>query len=150
MPNVIEWKTRLAVTYTDEDGNSGPITPIDSFTPTFSLAVEQLHSLEATHIGAIFSPPSISFSMTVKAMGDAVGILTSLALQGKRFQVLLQETQDSHDWSFSHIVMDDCIITSASPSPTMISGVPAATFSGFSLKTTATPKNAKEASVGHK
>src|SRR5690242_15063821 len=135
-----DWKSRLVVSYTDQDNNTVEITPIDSFTPTFALAVEVLHSLEATHIGAIYSPSNISFSMTVKAIGPVVGQITSLALQGKRFNVLLHETNDSHDWSFTRILMEDCIITSASPSPTTISGAPAATLSGLSLKTTATPK----------
>jgi hypothetical protein len=136
-----DWKTRLAVSYVDQDNQSGPITPIDAFTPSFSLNAEALHSLEATHIGAVFSPQGVTFTMTVKAIGDAAARLTILALKGKRFNVTLQESQNGGtDWSFSHVVLADCIITSATPTAATIAGAPAATFSGFSLGATAEPK----------
>jgi hypothetical protein len=143
-----DWKnTRLAVSYTDEDGNNVQVTPIDAYTPTFSLNAEVLHSLEQTHMGVIFTPQSISFSMTVKAIGDAVGRLTILAMQAKRFDITIQEN-DGNDWSFKSIVLSDCIITSASPSPASISGAPAATFSGFSLTAKADPKAGTAFSIG--
>ncbi len=145
-----DWKTRLAVSYKDQDGNEVEITPIDAFTPTFALNAEVLHSLEATHIGAIYSPSTITFSMTVKAIGPVAGQLTVLALEGKRFNVLLQETDDGHDWAFSQLVMEDCIITSASPTAATISGAPSATFSGISLKSSVVPKVGSKAETGHK
>lgn len=135
-----DWKTRLAVSYTDEDGNTVNITPIDSYTPTFSLNAEALHSIEQTHIGVIYQPQAMSFSMTVRAIGNVAAQLTSLALEGKTFDIVLQETDDGDDWAFKTIVMKNCIITSASPSPAAISGAPAATFSGFSLAASAEPK----------
>jgi hypothetical protein len=128
-----DWNTRLAVTYTDTDGNTVPITPIDSFAPTFALNAEALHSIEATHMGVIYSPEGMTFTMTVKAIGDVAAKLTSLALQGKHFDVVLQETDDGHDWSFKSIVMQRCLITSAGPTTATVSGAPSATFSGFSL-----------------
>jgi thiamine pyrophosphokinase len=131
-----DWKTRLAVSYVDEDKQKVDVTPITSFTPTFSLNAEALHSLEATHIGVIFSPQAMSFSMTVPAIGDAAGKLTALALKGKRFDVTLQEANGS-DWSFKTVVMSQCVITNAQPSAASISGAPAATFSGFSLAASA-------------
>jgi hypothetical protein len=134
-----EWKTRLAVSYI-EGGKTVAISPIDSYTPTFSLNAEAMHSIEQTHIGVIYMPQSMSFSMTVKAIGDVAANLTSLALEGKTFDILLQETDDGNDWSFKKLVMTNCIITSASPSPASISGAPAATFSGFSLAASAEPK----------
>ncbi|HEX3931749.1 MAG TPA: hypothetical protein VHW64_13670 [Nocardioides sp.] len=145
-----DWNTRLAVTYTDPDGTDHQITPITSFTPTFGTTAEPLHSIERTHVGVVFSPQQLTFSMTVPAVGDAAGKLTAIALQGQRFKVTLQE-QIGNDWSFSTIVMDQCVITSASPSPATVSGVPSATFSGFSnhvestdsssQKTTAPPQS---------
>lgn len=134
-----EWKTRLAVSYI-EGGNAVTISPIDSYTPTFSLNAEALHSIEQTHIGVIYQPQAMSFSMTVKAIGNVAAQLTSLSLEGKTFDIVLQETDDGDDWSFKKIVMKNCIITSASPSPATISGAPAATFSGFSLAASAEPK----------
>ncbi len=143
-----DWKnTRLAVSYRDEDGNIVNVTPIDAYSPTFSLGAEVMHSLEQTHIGVIFSPQSISFSLTVKAIGDAVAKLTILAMKGKRFDITLQE-QDGTDWSFDTLVLGDCIITSASPSPASISGAPAATFSGFSLSASADPKVGDPFTIG--
>lgn len=132
-----EWKTRLAVRYTDPDGHDHDITPIQSFTPTFSTTAEPLHSIERTHVGVVYSPQSLTFSMTVPAIGEAAAKLTAIALQGQHFDITLQE-QTGNDWSFSTIVMKDCIITSASPTPATVSGVPQAQFSGFSMWTEAT------------
>jgi hypothetical protein len=142
-----DWKTRLAVSYKDQDGNTVNVTPIDSFTPSFALSTEPLHSIEATHIGAIVSPQSITFSMTVKAIGDVAAKLTSLALQGKRFDVTLQEADGGADWGFKSIVMRECIITSATPTAATVSGAPSATFSGFSLAASSEPKNGAKVDV---
>jgi hypothetical protein len=139
-----DWKTRLAVSYKDQDGNTVNITPIDSFIPTFSLTTEALHSIEATHIGAIYSPQGMTFSMTVKAIGEVAAKLTSLALQGKRFDVTLQETNGGSDWGFNSIVMSECLITSATPTAATVTGAPSATFSGFSLGVTSEPKVGKK------
>jgi hypothetical protein len=128
----LDWKTRLAVTYTD-GGQPQEISPIDSFTPSFAFATEVCHSLQGTHLGMIFSPDSISFSMTVKAIGDIAARLTALAISRKRFNVTLQE-KVGNDWSFAKIVLSDCIITSATPTAATISGAPSATFSGVSLQ----------------
>jgi hypothetical protein len=127
----MDWKTRLAVVYSSE-GKDVTISPIDSFTPTFSLGAEIMHSIQETHIGVIYNPQNISFSMTVKAVGDVAAQLTLLAMKGQRFNITLQE-YDGDDWSFKTIVLSGCIITSASPSNATISGVPSATFSGLSL-----------------
>lgn len=141
-----DWKTRLAVSF--EDGpNTILISPIDAMTPTFTLSAEPLHSIEATHIGVIFTPQTLTFSMTVKAIGDVAAQLTALALEGKRFNILLQESDNGTDWSFAKIVMSECIITSAAPSNTVISGAPTATFSGFSLAASAEPKTGSRITI---
>src|SRR5882724_6427972 len=100
-----EWKTRLAVSFTAA-GQTYLISPIDSFSPNFSLTAEAMHSLEQTHIGVIYSPDNITFSMSVKALGDVSAQLTSLALKGTPFDILLQE-QQGDDWSFHSIVMQN-------------------------------------------
>lgn len=133
-----EWRTRLAVTMTTRSGTT-VITPIDTFSPSFSMNVEPLHSVEASHIGAIFSPATINFSMTVKAIGEVVGRLTKLALDGEKFSIsLLEQTGD--DWTFSSFVLENCLITSASPTTASVTGAPSATFSGFSLSVSVDPK----------
>jgi hypothetical protein len=142
-----DWNTRLAVSYTDEDGNTVNLTPIDAFAPNFTLNAEALHSIEETHIGVVYTPDALSFSITVKAIGDVAAKLTTLALQGKRFDVLLQESEGGEDWSFASVVMSGCIITAAQPTSATISGAPAATFSGFALGATATPKAGEAVTV---
>jgi hypothetical protein len=136
------WKSRLMVqvTSSEEPKQTILITPIDSFSPSFSLNAEVLHSIERTHLGLVYSPQSITFSMTVKAVGNVVGLLTQMAFQGKRFEVVLKETEGSTDWSFDQVVLRDCIITSCSPTTATPSGAPTATFSGVSLQSTIDPK----------
>jgi hypothetical protein len=126
-----DWKTRLAVTYT-EGTTTREISPIDSFTPSFSMNAEVLHSLERTHIGMIFSPENITFSLSVKAIGDVAAQLTALAMERKRFNLTLLE-QVGNDWAFAKVVLSECILTSATPTAATIAGAPAATFSGVSL-----------------
>lgn len=139
-----DWKTRLAVSYKVPtpagDGQDVDITPIDSFSPSFSLNAEVLHSIEETHIGVVYNPTAISFSMTVKTIGDVAAKLTALALEGTRFDVTLQESDNGSDWSFSKIVLSDCIITSATPTSASVSGAPTATFSGISLRASSEDK----------
>lgn len=139
-----DWNTRLAVYLNDEDD---PVTPIDSFSPSFSLSAEPLHSIEQTHIGVIYTPQAITFMMTVRAIGDAVAKLTSIAFKGERFTVALQLLSDQNDWAFDSIVLSDCIITSAAPSPATIAGAPAATFSGICLGAGVTPAGGKAESI---
>ncbi|MEM9191882.1 MAG: hypothetical protein AAGF12_22105 [Myxococcota bacterium] len=129
----MDWNTRLAVVFR-KDGTETIISPIDSFTPTFTLNAEAIHSIERTHIGVVYSPENITFSMTVKAIGSVPAQLTALAMQGERFDIILQE-QDAmgEDWAFSELVLSDCIITSAGPTAATTVGAPTATFSGFSL-----------------
>ena len=141
----MDWNTRLIVQYT-EGGDTHTITPIDSFTPSFALAAEPIHSIEQTHIGVIYSPKSITFSMTVKAIGNIAAKLTALALKGTRFNIALQEGEGS-DWGFTTVIMSDCVITSCSPSSVSPTGAPGATFSGFSLASTVSPKDADAVSV---
>jgi hypothetical protein len=140
-----DWDTRLVVTYNDGTQDRD-ISPIDSFTPTFSLNAEPLHSVEDTHMGVVYSPQTLSFSMTVRAIGDVAARLTVLALNGTRFSVSLKE-KEGDDWGFKQIVMTECIITSATPSSATIQGAPTATFSGFSLGTSADTKAAGAASA---
>lgn len=133
------WRSRLIVSYV-EAGTKKTISPIDSFQPSFSLNAEPIHSIEATHIGVIYSPDQINFSMTVKAIGAdmAAARLTHLAISGTPFNVELEVTEgDEDDWSFESIVLADCIITNATPTNASISGAPSATFSGFAMAGTA-------------
>lgn len=146
MEKPMDWRTRLAVSYVDDAGKKVDVSPIDSFSPTFQLNAEVHHSIERTHIGTIFMPESITFSMTVKAIGDVAAQLTALALAGRRFDITLHE-HDGTDWSFKTVVLRQCLITSAAPSNATISGAPSATFSGFSLQASAEPKAGAAVSI---
>lgn len=141
-----DWNTRLAVVVEGEDGTL-EVTPIDSFTPTFALNGTALHSIEATHIGVVYAPDAMSFSMSVKAMGPAAAQLTSYAMNHQRFSIMVQETDNGTDWSFKTIVMRECIITSAGPSAATSSGAPTATFSGFSLRASVEGETGAEAKL---
>lgn len=131
------WDTRLTVQYTDDNGEVHEISPIQSFTPTFATAAEALHSIERTHVGVVVQPYSLTFSMTVNAIGTATAQLTALALNGTEFGISLQE-KTGNDWSFSTIVLTRCVITSVSPTAATVMGAPQATFSGFSMHVDAT------------
>ncbi len=123
--------TRLAVIVNGDTDN--PLTPIESFTPTFALNTEVVHSIEATHVGWIANPDSFTFSLSVKAIGGAAAQLTRLALSGTEFEIGIYEAKDgSGEWDFAHVVLRKCLITSANPSNAMVNGAPAATFSGIS------------------
>ena len=135
-----DWSSRLAVSYIDDTQSEVLITPIDSFSPSFSLNTEVIHSIERTHVGMVYQPQNINFSLSVKAIGDVAARLTTIALEGRRFDVVLQETDDGNDWSFRKLVLSNCIITSASPSNATPSGAPTATFSGVSLAASAEGK----------
>jgi hypothetical protein len=127
-----DWKdTRLVVTY-EVGSQSAEISPIDSFTPTFALNAEVIHSIERRHCGVVYSPQAISFSMTVKAIGDVAAKLTVLAMNGTPFDVILKE-KVGDDWAFLNVVMSRSIITSATPTAATPAGAPTATLSGFSL-----------------
>ena len=134
-----DWKTRLAVVYQDDEGNTVEITPVQSYSPNFALNAEALHSIEDTHTGVVFNPQQLSFSLTVNAIGDVPARLTAIALEGRRFDIVLQE-RDGTDWSFNTVVMSRCIITAAAPTAATVSGAPSATFSGFSLAAKVEPK----------
>jgi hypothetical protein len=123
--------SRLAVVV---DGDtSHPLTPIDSFSPTFSLNTEVVHSIEATHIGWIANPDSFTFSLSVKAIGGAAAKLTVLALNGTEFSIgLYKQAGSTNEWDFTNIILTKCLITSATPSNATVSGAPVATFSGIS------------------
>lgn len=135
-----DWKSRLAVSYLDDANNEVQVSPIDSFSPSFALGTEVIHSLERTHIGLVYAPQNISFSMAVKAIGPVAAQLTAIALQGRRFSLVLQETDDGTDWAFKKLVLSNCIITSATPTSATPSGAPTATFSGISLSASAEGK----------
>jgi hypothetical protein len=142
-----DWKdTRLVVSYNDGSGEV-EISPIDSFAPTFALNAEVIHSIEQTHTGVVYSPQAMSFSMTVKAIGDVAAKLTVLALNGTPFNVVLKE-KVGDDWAFANVVMSDCVITSATPTSATPMSAPTATFSGFSLGAGAETNDHTKISIG--
>jgi hypothetical protein len=122
-----DWNSRLVVTV-----NGATVTPIESFTPTYTTPVTPIHSIEADNVGALYHPQTATFTMTVKAIGGSVATLTTMAVAGTKFNVQLAEANGS-DWSFNKLLFRDCIITSTNPSNAVMDGVPIATFSGMVL-----------------
>ena len=108
-----DWKTRLGVRFT-VDGNETRVFLAQSYVPTFGTSAEPLHSIERTHVGVVATPQSLTFTLSVTAIGPAAAELTALALRGDPFDIVLLE-QEGDDWSFSTIVLEQCYITSAAP-----------------------------------
>ena len=127
MADHLNWKTRLEISV---DGTV--VSPIDSFTPTFTSPTTVIHSIEADNIGAVFQPQTATFTMSLKAIGPSVAELTKLALDGKKFNISVAEHRGT-DWTFSKLLFRDCVITSANPSNVVIDGAPMATFNGIIL-----------------
>lgn len=127
MADPLNWKTRLEISV---DGKV--VSPIDSFTPTFTTPTTVIHSIEADNIGAVFQPQTATFTMSLKAIGPSVAELTKLALEGKKFNISVAEHRGT-DWTFSKLLFRDCVITSANPSNVVIDGAPMATFNGIIL-----------------
>lgn len=127
MPNWMN--TRLAVIVDNDTAN--PVSPLESFTPSFNLSTEVVHSIEATHIGYIANPENFTFNLTVKAIGDSAARLMRLAMDGTEFDIGMFEVEGSTgEWDFVSIVLRKCLFTSANPSNMTINGAPAATFAG--------------------
>lgn len=126
-----DWNSRLQVAV-----NGVPVTPIETFTPTYTTPITPIHSIEADNVGVISHPQTATFTMTVKAIGANVATLSKLAIAGTKFNILLAPAKGT-DWSFAQLLFRDCYITTANPSNTVIDGVPTATFNGIVLGFTA-------------
>lgn len=122
-----DWNTRLEVSL-----NGATISPIDSFTPTFTTARVPIHSIEADNVGVVYQARTATFSMSLKAIGPNVAQLTSLALNGTKFNIQVAEKTGT-DWSFKKMLFRDCLITSANSSNVTPDNAPVATFSGIIL-----------------
>jgi len=131
MPETLDWKTRLEVAV---DGKV--ISPIDSFTPTFTTPATVIHSIEADNVGAVIQPQTATFSMSLKAIGPNVAELTKMALEGTKFQIQVAEKKGT-DWTLKKMLLRDCMFTTANPSNVVIDGAPTASFNGIILGFTA-------------
>ena len=127
MPDAVKWDTRLTVML-----GTTPVTPIDSFNPTFNSPVQPLHSLEADNVAHIVQPEAFTFTMAVKAIGPVVAKLTAMALAHTGFNIGVQEARGT-DWTFQQIAFNDCYITSVA-STIVIDGVPTTTFNCICLE----------------
>ena len=124
-----DWNTRLAIVYQPLDPIAGEpqgqplqITPIDSFQSTLNTAAQALHSLEQTHVGAVFSPADLQFTMTVKQSASEMGHLTELGLNHQRFNIGVQVSEVNpvtgvSDWNLQSILLSNCIITTMQVQP---------------------------------
>ncbi|WEO99778.1 hypothetical protein A6P39_040240 [Streptomyces sp. FXJ1.172] len=131
MPDALKWDTRLTVMV-----GTTPVTPIDSFNPTFNVPVQPLHSLEADNVAHVAQPQAFTFTMAVKAIGPVVAQLTTMALSHTKFSVGIQEAR-GNDWTFRQIAFNDCYITSVA-NTIVIDGVPTTTFNCICLEVIAT------------
>ncbi len=123
----LNWNTKLAVMV-----NNSLVTPIESFSPTLNVGHRVQHSLEADNVGIVTQAQTFTFTMTVRAVGAVVATLTTLALGGTRFEIVLTE-QVGSDWAFKSIAFNNCYFTSVSPSNVALDDSPTATLSGVCL-----------------
>jgi hypothetical protein len=147
-----DWNTRLVVQFSSDGVNFTDITPIDSFQQTVKTDAQAVHSLEQTHVGAVFSPADIQFTMTVKQSATVLADLTKAALDRTRFAIAVQKSSSStgNDWSLSSIVLSNCVITSLQVGPfTLTAGqVPTMIIGGVSLHTQVSFPDGTSASQG--
>jgi hypothetical protein len=122
-----DWNTRLEVRLGD-----ATITPISTFSPTFNVPHQVLHSIEADNVGFIRQPFTFTFTMTVPAVASAVADLTELAVNGTEFSIVVAEKKGT-DWAFNSMKFARCVVTSTTPSNVVVDGVPQATFNCASL-----------------
>ncbi|WP_026531488.1 hypothetical protein [Arthrobacter sp. H41] len=122
-----DWNTRLEVKLGDKT-----ISPITSFSPTFTLNHTVIHSLEADNVGVVRQPMTFTFTMAVPANAIAVADLVELALTGGEFQVAVAESIGT-DWAFKAMKFQRCMVTSATPSNVVTDGVPQANFTCMAL-----------------
>lgn len=123
----LNWNTKLAVMV-----NNSLVTPIESFSPTLNVGHRVQHSLEADNVGIVTQAQTFTFTMTVRAVGAVVATLTTLALGGTQFAIVLTE-QVGSDWAFKSIAFNNCYFTSVSPSNVALDDSPTATLSGVCL-----------------
>ena len=128
MATNLNWNTRLAVAV-----NGTVVSPIESFTPTLSVGHRVQHSLEVDNVGIVTQAQTFTFSMTVRAVGPSVAALTTLAMNGSEFQIVVTE-QTGNDWTFKQIAFNRCYFTSAAPSNLTLDDSPTANFSGVCLE----------------
>ena len=124
----LNWNTKLAVAV-----NGTVVSPIESFTPTLNTGHRVQHSLEQDNVGIVTQAQTFTFTMTVRAVGASVAALTTLAVNGTEFQIVVTE-QTGTDWTFSQIAFNSCYFTSVAPSNLTLDDAPTATFSGVCLE----------------
>ena len=123
----LNWNTKLAVAV-----NNNIISPIESFTPTLTTGHRVQHSLERDNVGIVTQSQTFTFTMSVRAVGTAVAMLTNLAIAGTEFQIVVTE-QSGSNWTFKQIAFNHCYFTSVAPSNITLDDAPTATLSGVCL-----------------
>ena len=127
MTSPTNWDTKLTVMVGTE-----VITPIDSFSPTISVPMQPVHSLERDNVGHVAQPATFTFTMAVKAVGPVVAKLTDMARKRTSFTVSVSPASGT-DWTFQSISFNDCFITSVA-NTIVIEGVPTTTFNCICLE----------------
>ncbi|HEY9291850.1 MAG TPA: hypothetical protein VIP98_11270 [Microlunatus sp.] len=131
MTDPTNWNTKLSVKL-----DTAPVTPVTSFTPTFTTAQTPLHSIEADNVGTIQGATTYSFVLVVAANSPAVATLTGNAITRTPFTLTVSE-ESGTDWAFKSLTFEGCQVTQALPSSITVDGVPQATFTCLALRATA-------------
>jgi hypothetical protein len=122
-----DWNSRLEISV-----NGVPVTPIDTFSPTFTTPRTPIHSIEGDNVGAVSGPKTATFTMTLKAISTTVAELARMAMSNTKFDITVAEKTGT-DWTFSKLLFRNCLITQCNPSNATPDQAPVATFNGVIL-----------------
>jgi len=125
-----DWNSKLSVKL-----GTAPVSPVTTFTPTFTTAQTPLHSIESDNVGTIQGATTYTFIIVLPANSAAVAALTANAITRAPFTLTVSE-ESGNDWAFKSLTFDGCQVTQAQPSTIGIDGVPQATFTCLALGAT--------------
>jgi len=125
-----DWNTKLSVKL-----GTAPVSPVTSFTPTFTTAQTPLHSIEADNVGSIQGATTYTFVIVLPANSAAVATLTANAITRTPFTLTVSEDSGT-DWAFKSLTFDGCQVTQAQSSTITVDGIPQSTFTCLALGAT--------------
>lgn len=132
---MVNWGAKLAIRITEADGTKTLITPLESFDPQIQTPHLEIDSTEQERLGWERQPTRFSFTLSVKAVGDAAQVLSRLQLNRDEFEIgIAEENTETGDWAFTSVLFTRCKITSSNPTRLSNNGAPVASYNGGALE----------------
>lgn len=137
MPNgIVNWNSRLVVKFIVPGVTEDIITPINNFTPTAELPKDVIDSIDGYNLGYSHGNARYGFTFEVTAVNKVEFMrLFAVGFGGARFSIsIATKDNESDDWVFDSILMDDCVVVDCTPVDIDNSGkAPTMKFTGKSL-----------------